>query len=462
MNYKNDTITIEEFNKLKAEKKIFIDESFQVGTDEVSRWSKREQKRFLVSVFRGWAPSPLILVDIQACYDYHMEVGIDDESIEYYGTLLDLGYKYVSVDGNNRSITLLLFAKNELMLPHGDYTDKLNRAIPVRKGKDRINTINKILKDEFLTREISITVYTKIAKSNLYNLFLGVNDGMSLNNQQKRQAHPSLLAQWVRDKRKQYKGALQKFIKNKAFVVLKGDEFIAKCIAYAAYDETDKKTLDNVYKKSQAGRFLKPNKTDTKFNQTMNTFLTTIKNAKSLNNLKESPNALFDYFCLSYDYKVNNIKIDKPQMFFDLWLKTAGNLFAESIGNKPKMYEYEKKSGQKANETFKDITRHPYKNAQLFRKKMLRDKIEESAFKDGILIQQEDPDDYFSYDEKVIMWNRQNGICPGTGKKIPYDEIGVHTKWQGDAIIPKDKGGKHVLENGQLVCAKYNNKKSNN
>ena len=131
MNYKNDTITIEEFNKLKAEKKIFIDESFQVGTDEVSRWSKREQKRFLVSVFRGWAPSPLILVDIQACYDYHMEVGIDDESIEYYGTLLDLGYKYVSVDGNNRSITLLLFAKNELMLPHGDYTDKLLSLIHI-------------------------------------------------------------------------------------------------------------------------------------------------------------------------------------------------------------------------------------------------------------------------------------------------------------------------------------------
>ena len=97
----------------------------------------------------------------------------------------------------------------------------------------------------------------------------------------------------------------------------------------------------------------------------------------------------------------------------------------------------------------------------MYRQKLVKDKIEDKAFTDKILVQQEDPDDYFSYDDKVKMWERQKGKCTRTKKEIPFNEIADSTKWHGDAVIPKDKGGTHTLDNGELIDATFNIKKSN-
>ena len=83
------------------------------------------------------------------------------------------------------------------------------------------------------------------------------------------------------------------------------------------------------------------------------------------------------------------------------------------------------------------------------------------AIGDEFLIQQEDPDAYFSYDDKVVLWQKQDGFSTVTGNRIPFDEIGDSEKWHGDAIIPKDAGGKHEISNGQLIEAELNLKKSN-
>ena len=106
------------------------------------------------------------------------------------------------------------------------------------------------------------------------------------------------------------------------------------------------------------------------------------------------------------------------------------------------------------------MLKHAYTPAREERKRILVERLENIAFKENILIKLEDPDDYFSYDEKYIMWKKQKGVCPRTNKKIPIDEIGVWTKWQGDAVFPKNKGGIHELSNGQLICAKFNKQKS--
>ena len=58
------------------------------------------------------------------------------------------------------------------------------------------------------------------------------------------------------------------------------------------------------------------------------------------------------------------------------------------------------------------------------------------------------------------MWHRQDGKSTLTGKDIPFEEIDDWTKWQGDAIIPKNKQGRHILSNGQLIEADINREKS--
>ena len=66
----------------------------------------------------------------------------------------------------------------------------------------------------------------------------------------------------------------------------------------------------------------------------------------------------------------------------------------------------------------------------------------------------------FSDQQKTVMYERQKGICPmchGTeneGKKWDFSEM------DGDHITPWSRGGKTVLENGQMLCRKHNLEKS--
>ena len=455
MKYNNKTMSVAEFTELKQKGKIKLDPSFQVGTDKVSRWEKKQQSKYIRSILFGSAPSPFILVDINAALEYNEGIGIDDDSIEYFKQLKDEGYLYVSVDGNNRSIALRNFADNEIIVPSGDY-ETSKGIVSVKPGKNKNKSLNKLLLDKFNNSELSFAIYTEIQKINLPVLFRNVNDGVPLNGQQIRQSYPSKIAQYVRDKRNTFEKSLKNFVKNKEFIVLKADEFIAKCIAYAAYNTTDKKTLDKVYMSplGEANKIVRPGKTDSKFNRVLNTVLDTIKVGTA--NLKKSSNSIFDYFCISYDYKMQNVKIDKPAAFYDLWLETTGKMFADekTTYDSPKQGDTEKYN-------FKTLTRKIGDEFRVYRQKLVKDKIEDKAFTDKILVQQEDPDDYFSYDDKVKMWERQKGKCTRTKKEIPFNEIADSTKWHGDAVIPKDKGGTHTLDNGELIDATFNIKKSN-
>jgi len=454
--YTHEHKTVKEYTDLKENKLIFLDESFQRGTDEESVWQVKEQRKYINSVLEDNAPSPFILVDVDIALEYHTEMGTDDESIEYFTKAKESGYKYVSIDGNNRSIALLNFRKNDVSVPSGEYTLEDDRTVEVSKSKSLYKSLNDKLKQKYDKTELLVTVYTKISKKDCHKLFRTVNDGKALNDQHIRQSHPSRLADYVREKRKQFKESLRLFFTQSEFVgAMRGDKFIAKCISYATYDMIDKKHLDKIYEYPKtASKLIKPNKSDSDFTKVLNNVLNMIK--PGLANLKKSENAIFDFFAICYDYKTKNIKIDKQDEFYKLWLETTSKMFASK-----KDYTYEKKPGEKVTETYKDIVKHPYKNAEQYRRNLILDKIEKVALDQKILIQQEDPDAYFSYDDKVIMWNRQNGICPETNKKIPVSEIADYTKWQGDAIDPKDKGGKHELSNGQLICAEFNNKKSN-
>lgn len=68
----------------------------------------------------------------------------------------------------------------------------------------------------------------------------------------------------------------------------------------------------------------------------------------------------------------------------------------------------------------------------------------------------------FSDQQKTIMYERQKGICPmckGTANENKKWDI---SEMDGDHIIPWSKGGKTVLENGQMLCRKHNHEKSDN
>jgi len=113
---------------------------------------------------------------------------------------------------------------------------------------------------------------------------------------------------------------------------------------------------------------------------------------------------------------------------------------------------------------YKDIVKKITLDYGQWRRKLVMDSILPDLFERGVLIKTSD-DDYYTPDEKMIMWKRQNGKCPCNRpeceKSIPLGEICDGTKWHGDAIDPRANGGEHTLENGQLMCKVGNQKKSN-
>lgn len=52
------------------------------------------------------------------------------------------------------------------------------------------------------------------------------------------------------------------------------------------------------------------------------------------------------------------------------------------------------------------------------------------------------------------MFERQGGVCPKDGKVYAFEEM------QADHIIPWSKGGRTILENGQMLSEKANREKS--
>ena len=232
------------------------------------------------------------------------------------------------------------------------------------------------------------------------------------------------------------------------------DAFIAKCISYATYNkETKKSSLDDVYHHPElSAAVVKPvryfeSKTPSDFHWVMSNGLKDLKGLKSLVNLKKSLNSIFDYFAILLDFKKENIKIiDRPK-FTKRWLEVSGSMFADE----DKSY---KSMDNKESYTYKTLVKKS-QDIELgnYRRALLKD-----AIGDDFLSFQEDADILFTKEEKVIMWHRQHGKSTLTGKDIPFEEIDDWKKWQGDAIIPKNKEGRHILSNGQLIEANMEKK----
>jgi hypothetical protein len=454
MKFKNTFMSVKDFTRLKREKKIKLDPSFQVGTDEASRWDKFLQRLFLQSVLIGSAPSPFVLVNIKEALEFNKDSNIDDDSIKYFQDLLNEGYRFLSIDGNNRSISLKNFVEGRIKLIHGKYMTEKG-LVPVTARNDSYKNMNKNLKEKFDSIDLSVTEYTEIYSAECPVLFRNINSGDPLNQQHIRNSYPSEVAEYVRAKRDKFKKSFLKFMgPNELHGAMNGDLFIAKCISFSTNaKETDKKSLDSVYMEpAAASKVVKPGRPKTRpsdFDSVLTHVLANIGNAKTLVNLKKSTNSIFDYFAICWEYKQENIKIDNQKEFFNKWLETSGKLFADEDTTYPSLDTEEVFNWKTL------VKKIPSKYGD-YRRAILKE-----AIGDEFLIQQEDPDAYFSYDDKVVLWQKQDGFSTVTGNRIPFDEIGDSEKWHGDAIIPKDAGGKHEISNGQLIEAELNLKKSN-
>ena len=436
---------------------IYLDESFQVGTLDRSRWGSKEQIAYWVSVIFGKARTALHWIDIKECYEYWDELGTDNESRDYFKGLLEKGYEYISLDGNNRTITLFDVDAGKLKFPKGLFSLEDVPNIRVAKPLNiHDEAFSQPLKDKFYNRKIPMVIYTNISLSECGDLVRNINAGMPWNAHQMRQSRPSKLAEFIREVRKELVESFEKSFSEKDLIVLKVDEFLAKLLSYTANDKHDfSKNALNILYQEPAG--------------IISTFLTK-KHPWFKTNFKSfikaqgkyhftSQNSLLDLWAIISDYKFENTtKVQDMQKFVDVYFKQLTKLQADD-----KTYKSPCSTLVDSVFTYSGLlSKTINKKVGVYRRNIIRNLIENELLEDGIITQQEDPKNrFYTKNQKRQLWDKQGGICPATQQEIPLEEIFDYTKWQADHIDPFDNGGKTTILNGQLVCAKYNNEKSN-
>jgi len=448
--------TVKDYLEIRQTKKIYLDPSFQVGSETESRWGDFDKSKYVQSLITNMAPTSLCLVDVQACYDNWKEVGTDIPSEEYFLDLINKEYCLCICDGNNRSITMQDFEDGKVSVPTNTYELTNIGSIKVEKRKNKKDKgLNPLIVKRIYEREINITIYTDISKDEMAEVFRKINDGITLNAHHKRQSHSSKLADYIRELSKKYNSSMTKIFSPKDIRLMKGDEFLAKCLSYTNSRKYDSKALDNMYytPTGTINTFLR--KKDSKFKMNMNNYLNAINKYKFT-----SKSAAFDVWAMIWDYEKHNQKITDMNKFCAAYYNQLISLMPDN-----KTYpSVEWKKGKLVKEVFtygalltKTVGGNLFGD---YRRDIMRGLLEKQLIEEKILIQLEDPDNrFFTYNQKFELWKKQDGICPLTNKKIPIEEILDHSKWHADHKIPFIKGGKTIIENGQLVCAEANIKK---
>jgi hypothetical protein len=423
-------------------KKTALDLSFQSS----ARWPYEAKIAYVTSLITGMAPSKIILCDIKQCKANCIE---GSEDWKYFDFWDQLGYEYISIDGNNRTITINQFLNDEVSIKHGDYTLPNGAVVHIDGTCDTYSTLKKIMRkhvDESVL--VSYTAYINATRYDMTQLFLNINDGVSLNAQEKLNAELVPFSGWVRDRVKDYYPVLKKvFPTEKQFVRRVPDDFVVSLAIYATFGV--EKTIQAAEKKKAYQDDSAVSRSVARAKKNIEETLRLVK--KYADDGFKNSSTLFNLYMLVTHILDENMKIKDEKEFFTWFVRTENRLTADdnpimtTAGGESRTYS-------SCNSTMSS----PELTA---RKEKLLEEFDQNCL--GKIVVQKDGDRFFTPSQKYKLWQQQNGICPRTGKVIPEEEINNHKKWHADHIIPHDMGGPTVIENGELVDATYNLKKGN-
>lgn len=181
-------INIQEFLNEERET-IKVDRAFQ----RKSCWSLEQKRRFVLSFLRKRTPYPIVLADIKTGIKQSKKQS-DSESLHKYQAFSD--YEKISLDGQNRVQTLHDFYNNEFSIT-GRLIGADGKEYPVTNCFYKDLPIR--VKDAFDMLEISVHVMKNCLYSELHKIFVDINDGEGLNEQEKRNAIMTWFSQYIRD-----------------------------------------------------------------------------------------------------------------------------------------------------------------------------------------------------------------------------------------------------------------------
>jgi hypothetical protein len=408
--------TIRTFIDTVMSKRIYNDRTIQ----RRKVWKKSDKIGYRKSLLEVTDSSNIILADIKSSMDNSF-MNNDTKDYQYFSNLYNQGYRYISIDGGNRTDFLI------------EEYNKIDRSIPL---SDEMN--------DFLNIQICVQTIYGGSKSHLHKTFINTNSNTSTNSQEKRNATEGVVSEFIRKIGDEYYDELM-MIDGLNYSRMKELELITQFLSY--HQNRDKqmssKNLDLLFESPAIVN-------EKNFMDIMNIWA---KSISLINNTKSeiTRGSSFNLFVFllnmqrDYNYVLNKKTISE---FVNKYLELENNRIAETLNNP-----------LKTNWTY--LNRSMTKNISY--------KFE-CVYNDFLPFVNEyfcklDSKRTFSKNEKLMKCVETNGVVrrlDGSIEKItPLQALNGKNIHGHHKNIPFSKGGNSDYDNLELLVASDNIKLSN-
>ena len=429
------------------QKRTALDLSFQ----SEARWDNNQKTKYITSLITGKAPSKIIVANVNLCLEKHNS---SSDDWKYFADWKKENKDDISIDGNNRTITIDEYLNGKVKIKNGDYPLSDGRVVAIDNSNNTWYSHPEEFREDILeTTQITVSRYINCSRADLTDLFLNINDGFTLNQQEKRNAILVPYSKWVRELTKStYKKLLSKvFPTDKQRYRRVIDEFIVSMSIYTTFGHTTTIQADS---KNKA-----------------------YKDNSSVYASRDRAKKLIEDFAKFVDINSDSKLTDSSTLFnmfmAFVYLKDNKYVFPR-FESQYKFYDWFMKSENKRIGNTKSTMTTPSGETRTYASCNSTMSAPELTFRFNQIIKDlsnvigkvnwiasTDSRRMFNETERYMLWERQGGKCTITGKLIPESEINDNSKWAADHIVPFSKGGKTIIDNGQLIDKTENLKKSN-
>lgn len=398
------------------------------------RWTLDNKRSYITSLILGMAPSKFIFASTKECTKTR---NLTDK--DYYDSWNKKGVDYLNIDSNNRVTTIAEFWNNQFGLQPGFY-DVDDTIIEIKTDEnDTYDDLPEIIKQKLESAIITIEVINSASREQLSQLFIRLNDGMSLNGPEKRNAVICDFADEIRRLATKHQTYLSHFFAPKDIHRRKVDDFIAGLALLYFHGVTvtiSDKTLWAAYR-SGSDEDLKMHKFVAfleKFFKFLDDKIKTIPNK----------NTVLDLFVIFKKLTDGRYVIEDEEKFFKDFFEVNANLLED-----PEKHEYN--DGRDA--TYKELLR----SREVRFNKLRNDLIIGAGFNPKEYAIKRDSRRTFTKEEKFVAAVKQDFMTP-EGETIDPTKLYDWEDYQGGHIQPWSKGGKTSQDNCVIQTAEDNNK----
>lgn len=221
---KTESKSIEGFIGVIRGNRVFSDPSIQ----RRKVWGNSNREGYKKSLIEGTDTNNIVLCDIKSSMDNSFSI-YNHKDYDYFSNLWNKGYRYISLDGGNRTEYLMDIYKD------------------IDWGKPMSDELR-----DFLDTEINLVHIYNGTKTQLHQIAINLNSGESWNKQEKRNAMVGVVSGFIRDLGIGYSNEL-KLISGLSFPRMKDLELLSQFLLYHQYKTTPikDKGLNSMYKNSE-------------------------------------------------------------------------------------------------------------------------------------------------------------------------------------------------------------------